>query len=184
MFGPLTRRADGTYVFATPVGKGHVPMVALSDIGYFARYTFDRRELTSGQDLRVVSDMVGWDYLVSTFEKVTGKKAVAVYQTIDEWMANFTMADMPVAYEKPHGQGMTWRQNFTGWWNTFRDDVLTRDMKWIKEVNPNGHTLESWMREVNYTGDYLSNAAVLKDVEDKKTVALNFKHIAETLEKA
>lgn len=183
MFGPLTRRANGTYVFAAPIGEGHVPMVALSDIGFFARYTFDHRELTSAKDLEITSDMVNWDYLVSTFEKVTGKKAVAVKQTVDEWMANFVNTDLPVAYEKQPGQGMTWKQNFTGWWNTFHDDVLTRDMQWLREVNPRGHTLESWMREVNYTGDKPAGA-LLKHVEDHNRIAPNSAHIAETLGKA
>lgn len=180
MFGPLARRADGTYVFASPIGDGRVPMIALSDIGYFARYTFDHRELTSGRDLRITSDIVSWDYLVSTFEKVTGKKAIFIKQTIDEWMGNFTRVDMPVAHERAYGQGMTWKENFTGWWNTFRDDVLTRDIKWLRDVNPNGHTLETWMRAVSYTGDR-PTTALLKDVEDEKTIGLNLEHIAITL---
>ena len=43
MFGPVAKRQDGTVVFASPVGKGHVPMIALSDLGFFARYIFDHR---------------------------------------------------------------------------------------------------------------------------------------------
>jgi hypothetical protein len=89
MFGPLNRRPDGTYVFATPIEKGHAPMIALSDIGWWARYVFDHRSETSGKDLKISSDWVSWDYLRETFEKVTGKKAVVVHQTIDEWMDNF-----------------------------------------------------------------------------------------------
>ena len=69
-------RDDGTAVFATPIGKGHVNFVALPDIGFFARYTFDNRTLVSGQELKIASDIVGWDYLVETFTKVTGHKAV------------------------------------------------------------------------------------------------------------
>lgn len=180
MFGPVTRRADGTYVFAAPIGSGHVPMIALSDLGYFARYTFDHRELTSGKDLEVASEMVGWDHLVATFQKVTGKKAVAVFQTIDEWMANFKDPEITVAYERTPGDGLTWRQNFSGWWAAFRDDILKRDMKWIREVNPNGHTLESWMRAVNYTGDRPSTL-LLKDAEDYNRVRPNLEHIAATL---
>ena len=176
----MTRRADGTYVFAAPIGGGHVPMIALSDLGYFARYTFDNRELTSGKDLEVASEMVGWEHLVATFQKVTGKKAVAVYQTIDEWMANFKGTELPVAYERTPGDGLTWKKNFSGWWAAFRDDILKRDMEWIRKVNPNGHTLESWMKAVNYTGDRPSTI-LLKDAEDHRRVQPNFEHIAATL---
>jgi hypothetical protein len=44
---------DGTRVFIAPLGKGHVPIVSVDDIGYFARYIFDHRMETSGKDLQV-----------------------------------------------------------------------------------------------------------------------------------
>lgn len=187
MFGPLTRRADGTYVFAAPIGNGHIPMIALSDIGYFARYSFDNRALVSGKDLEVASDMVGWDYLVDTFKKVTGKKAVAVYQSADEWFANFKDTDRPVYHEvkeqNPNAPVLTWKENFSGWWSTFRDDILTRDMEWVRRIHPNGHNLESWMRAVNYTGDPRPGYVLLKDIEDKGLLTPDFEHIAATLGK-
>ena len=118
MFGPVNRRDDGTAVFCTPVEKGHVPMIALEDLGFWARYSFDNRELVSEQDLEVASDIVGWDYLVEVFKKVTGQKAVVVYQTLDDWMSNMTDVDMPVAIdERKDGHeasgALTWKQNFS-----------------------------------------------------------------------
>jgi hypothetical protein len=89
MFGPLGQRPDGTVVFATPIGKGHVPMIALKDLGWWARYTFDHRAESSTKDFEIASDWVGWDYLRETFETVTGNKAIVVYQTVDEWFGNF-----------------------------------------------------------------------------------------------
>ncbi len=44
---------DGTRVFVAPLGKGHVPIVSVVDIGYFVRYIFDHRTETSGKELRV-----------------------------------------------------------------------------------------------------------------------------------
>ncbi|THH29924.1 hypothetical protein EUX98_g4272 [Antrodiella citrinella] len=171
MFGPVVQRSDGTYVFATPVGNGHVPMIALSDLGFFARYTFDHRAATSGRELEVASDLVGWDRLVQTFRRVTGLKGVVVHQALDEWFANFKGVDQPVANER-FGKGeegwTTWRTNFSGWWALWRDDVITRDMQWIRSINPNGHTLESWMRETKYNGELRRD--VLKNVEDGKSI--------------
>jgi hypothetical protein len=46
-------RDDGTRVFIAPLGKGHVPIVSVVDIGYFVRYIFDHRTETSGKELRV-----------------------------------------------------------------------------------------------------------------------------------
>jgi hypothetical protein len=174
MFGPHGRRDDGTYVFASPIGEGHIPMVALSDIGFFARYSFDNRALVSGKDLEIASDWVGWDYLVETFIKVTGQKAVYLYQPFDEWVGSFERADAPLANERPTGDGSTtWKQNFRCWWNMWHDDLNKRDFEWIRKVNPNGHTLESWMRANNYTGRY--NRTLLKNAEDGKSPRYNLR---------
>ena len=172
MFGPQNCRVDGTYVFSTPIGQGHVPMVALTDLGFFARYTFDHRAETSGRDLEVASDWVGWDYLAATFTKVTGKPAVVVHRTYDEWVSVMDHAGRPIANERgpaPDGS-WTWKENFRCWWQMFHDDLVTRDWEWIREVNAKGHTLESWMRANNYTGEY---ARVLKNAEEGKGVSLN-----------
>lgn len=175
MFGPVNKRKDGTFVFASPVGSGHVPMIALSDLGFWARYTFDNRTLTSGRELEVASELVGWDDLVRTFTRVTGFPAVVVPQTLDAWFANFTGVDDPVANEKRIGDAdsekerhTTWRTNFSGWWALYRDDLIKRDMKWIRSVNPGGHTLESWMREKKYDGQW--KVDVLKNSEDGKSI--------------
>lgn len=139
MFGPLNKRQDGTFVFASPIGSGHVPMIALPDLGYFARYTFDHREETSGKDLEVASEMVQWDVLVKTFEKVTGNKAEYKPVALDEWFVSspsssdrrflmvtpvddarfefFADSNRPVAADHTIGDGSTtWKKNFSGWW--------------------------------------------------------------------
>ncbi|KAH8116908.1 NAD(P)-binding protein [Phellopilus nigrolimitatus] len=164
MFGPLAQRADGTFVFASPIGDGHVPMIALSDLGFFARYSFDHRMEVSGKDLEVASEMVGWDGpdgLVETFKRVTGQKAVFVRQTVDGWMNNFSGIDVPVARDMEMGS-TTWRQNFSAFWRQWRDDVITRDMAWVKSVNPRGlHSREldaceqlHWQARYEYTQEY------------------------------
>ncbi|THH05297.1 hypothetical protein EW145_g4902 [Phellinidium pouzarii] len=158
MFGPLTKRADGTFVFASSVGDGHVAMISLKDLGFFARYSFDHRVEVSGKDLEVASQMVGWDGpdgLVETFKRVTGQKAVFVRQTVEQWMNNLVGTEQkPVAADvSVESGGTSWRKNFTAFWSQWRDGIITRDMEWIRSINPNGHTLESWMRENNYKGE-------------------------------
>ena len=103
MLGPLKVRADGTYVFASPIGTARFPFIALTDLGFFARYIFDHRAETSARELDVASDFMDWPTLVATFTKVTGKKAEYVPLTVDEWMGLFDDADTarPVAGERP-----------------------------------------------------------------------------------
>lgn len=187
MFGPLSKRPDGTFVFATPIGQGHVPMIALSDLGYFARYTFDHRVETSGQELEIASDVISWEYLVKTFQEVTKQKAIVVYQSLEEWFANFEGVENPVANEQINsGSGrlrrrsesgtMTWKENFSGWWALWRDDVVKRDLKWVRRINPRGHTLGSWMKEKRYMGEWKRD--VLKNSEDGKTISPRWEHIS------
>ncbi|KAJ8489912.1 hypothetical protein ONZ51_g2639 [Trametes cubensis] len=170
VFGPIKVKDDGTYIFSSPIGAGHVPMIALSDLGYFARYIFDNRKATSAQELEIATDWVGWDYLVETFRKVTGKKAEFVPQTTEEWLARYdeSYLNSPLAGERSVGDGSTTvAENFTKWWNLYRDDLIKRDFEWIRRVNPNGYTLESWMRATGYSGDSISDD-LLKDHEDRK----------------
>jgi hypothetical protein len=145
-------------------------MISLKDLGYFARYIFDHPRETSAQDLAIASEVVGWDRLVAAFTKVTGQKAAFVPQTIDEWFGNFTNVDQPAARDFQQGflQGLhqdktTFRKNFTGFWCLFRDDILKRDMDWVRKINPETEDLETWMKRVGYTGSFQH---VLKNAEE------------------
>ncbi|KAH8979250.1 NAD-P-binding protein [Lactarius akahatsu] len=167
ILGPV-QREDGTFVFNAPIGDGHIPMVALADIGFFARYTFDRRAETSGKNLEIASEWVGWEHLVATFTKVTGHKAVYNRETVDEWLSQTENAEQPVAAEGAPGS-TSWAENFTGWWNAFKDDVNKRDIDWVRKINPNGYTLEKWMIENKYDGTLFKDP-VLKIVADGKSL--------------
>jgi uncharacterized protein YbjT (DUF2867 family) len=167
ILGPV-KRDDGTFVFNAPIGDGHIPLIALADLGFFARYTFDHRLETSARNLEIASELVGWEHLVATFTKVTGKRAEYNRETLDAWLSNMENAEEPVAAEG--GAGSTsWAENFSGWWNAFRDDLHGRDMDWIRKVNPNGFTVERWMIENKYDG-ILHKTPVLKIVEDGKSL--------------
>ncbi|KAH9033329.1 NAD-P-binding protein [Lactarius hengduanensis] len=167
ILGPV-QREDGTFVFNAPIGDGHIPMVALADIGFFARHAFDHRAETSGKNLEIASEWVGWEHLVATFTKVTGHKAVYNRETVEEWLSHMEGAEKPVAAEGAPSS-TSWAENFTGWWNAFKDDVNKRDIDWIRKINPNGYTLEKWMIENNYDGT-LYKDPVLKIVADGKSL--------------
>ncbi|KZT67933.1 NAD(P)-binding protein [Daedalea quercina L-15889] len=186
MFGPYKKREDGTVVFVTPLGKGHVQMIALEDLGFFARYAFDNRRTTSAQELKIATDRVDWEYLRATFEKVTGQRAEVIYQSFDDWCKNLKNADRPIANERgPIDNGSTtWRENFRAFWAMWRDDLIPRDYEWLRRVNPKGFTLESWMRAKQY-GDYprhlWEKQGFLKNNEDGKSTMPNLDYIGQNL---
>jgi uncharacterized protein YbjT (DUF2867 family) len=131
--GPV-QREDSTFVFNSPIGDGHIPMIALADLG-FTRYAFDHHAQTSGKNLEIASDWVGGEHLVATFTKVTGQKAEYNREVLDVWLAHTENAERPVTAEGRPGS-TSWTENFTGWWNAFRDDVNKRDMDCIRKINP------------------------------------------------
>lgn len=155
-------------------------MISLDDLGWWVRYTLDNRESTSGKDLKIASDMVGWDYLSETFTKVTGTPSVYKRLTLDEWFDCLTGAHRPIANEKTEGDGSTTiRQSFSGFWCLWRDDIIKRDMEWVRGIHSKGYTLERWMRATGYTGRIGSTA--LKNAEDGKGRLLPNKAVTVTL---
>ncbi|KAJ7152494.1 NAD-P-binding protein [Mycena filopes] len=175
LFSPLNVRKDGTVVFAAPVEDGHVPMIALKDIGWWARWTFDHREAASGQELSIASERVHWEDLVATFTKVTGRPAVFKRLTIDEWFASFEAERLedPIANAKKRGDGSkTLRENTAAFWKLYRrDDLIHKDMEWIRKIHPGTYTLERWMRENKYTG--LGETLLKNTLDGKMTLGYN-----------
>ncbi|KAJ7152542.1 NAD-P-binding protein [Mycena filopes] len=154
----------------------------LNDLGWWARWTFDHREAASGRDLNITSECVHWDHLVAAFTKVTGRPAVFKRLTLDEWFANFDAERLeePIANEKKRGDGSkTIRENSAAFWRLLRDDVIHKDMEWIRTTHPGTYTLERWMRENEYTG---RGETVLKNTQEgKMTFGFRPEHTREGL---
>ncbi|KAF5337809.1 hypothetical protein D9611_015040 [Ephemerocybe angulata] len=167
--GPLNIRRDGTHIFASPIGDGHIPMIALADLAWWVRYILNNRTKTSGRELRVASDWVSWDYLVSTFQDVTGEQALFHRLTLDEWFDCLDGHDRPVANEKGLGDGSTTiRESFSGFWCLWRDDIVKRDFDWIRRIHPKTLTLADWMEKTSYNGKPSLVSIPLKNAEDGK----------------
>ncbi|ESK85344.1 hypothetical protein Moror_5971 [Moniliophthora roreri MCA 2997] len=151
--GPLKERDEnGAVVFAIPVGNGHVPIISLRDIGWWVRYTFDHRAEQSGKELKIATEMLNWDTLAETFTRVTGIPSVHKRLEVDEYLDLLKgLEAIPVA-EEEKGRGPSVRDTFSGMYWTWRDNLLTRDMDWLRKVYPEGYTLESWIRETGYDG--------------------------------
>ncbi|CAG7854208.1 SubName: Full=Uncharacterized protein {ECO:0000313/EMBL:CCA70429.1} [Serendipita indica DSM 11827] len=141
---------DGAFLWSHPLGEGAVPLIALSDFGYFARWIFDHPEENSGVDLEVASHMTTWKELVETFERVTGKRGRYEDVDFDSYFGRMGGGNQPVAKEAP--EGLTFRQNFTGAFNGWKDNIATRDMEKLRKIHPGLRTLEAWMKETQYDG--------------------------------
>ncbi|KAF9068439.1 NAD(P)-binding protein [Rhodocollybia butyracea] len=156
LLAPLAERENGAVVFALPTGDGHIPIISLEDIGWWARYTFDHRAETSGQELKIATEMMTMDQLAETFTRVTGIPAIHKRLSVDEYMNLYPWLDK-VALP---GQG-TMGENFRGMYNCWRDDLLTRDIEWNRAIHPGGYTLESWIRKTGYNADVKEKSGAL-----------------------
>ena len=141
---------DGTRVFAAPLGKGHVPIITLADLGYFSRYIFDHPAETAGKNLELASDYLAWSDLAAAFTRVTGLPAIYQPVTYQQWLAAHPLKDAPAAVEDP--SGMSFADNFRAWWKLFEDDVCARDMEFCRRLHPKLQDIETWIRATGYDG--------------------------------
>lgn len=158
-----------TMVFAVPAGKGRVPLIYLDDYGRYARWIFDTPSQSTGLELRVATEDIEWKDVAAAYTKVTGKKAVYKDVTLDEYfnLGLFPDPDAKIgaSYSGDDATLVTYRQNFSGFWNTWKDNLTKRDYVLLDEILPSRvKSVEEWMQKVGYTGGHVS---VLKEYRDQ-----------------
>jgi hypothetical protein len=147
---------SGVYVFFVPLGNGAAPVIHLDDLGKYARWIFDNPSESSGRNLEVATCQVSLKDMVEVFQRVTGEPAKAIYLTPEEYFASGKWnldPNMKLAHgtDKSDKTIMTAGQNFTGFFNAFRDNLATRDYELLDRILPERvKTLEEWMRKSNY----------------------------------
>jgi uncharacterized protein YbjT (DUF2867 family) len=136
-FQPRPRSADDpTLVFTVPMADKPWTMIALDDIGEFARYIFANPQTTLGRTLAVASDRLTMKEVVATFTKVTGIPAVYEPITLDE-------------YRGLGFPGATDMGNMFEFLQTYGCD---RDFDFIDQIHPHRLTFEQWLRKTGWKG--------------------------------
>ncbi|MCJ1239841.1 hypothetical protein MMC14_007839 [Varicellaria rhodocarpa] len=161
-----------TMVFSVPLGDAKCPLIHLDDYGAYARWILDTPDRSNGLDLHVATEDIAWKDLAAAFSAVTGQNAIYKDVTLDEY---FTLGIWPDVDAKIGHAGsgggaeedstlFTVRENFSGFWNTWKDELTTRDYGLLDEILPTRvKTVREWMEKTGYTGRYES---VLKDYRD------------------
>ncbi|KAJ4496042.1 hypothetical protein C8J55DRAFT_568546 [Lentinula edodes] len=143
MLGPLQKRENGAVVFALLIVEdGHIPAICLEDIAWWTRHTFDHLSETSGQELKIATEMM-------TYLKIYPHLALS-----------FVKGE----------QGPSIGETFMAMYNVWRDNLVTRDMEWIRRVHTTGYTLESWMKERGYVGNLSPDLKHLKSSMELKSL--------------
>lgn len=170
MLAPTHETIDGkdVVVFKAPVGNGKPPMIYLEDLGKYARWLVDNPEKSYGMNLRIATANVGWEEVARSFTEITGKKAIFKDITLDEYFASgiFGPPDRKVGHSVGHDDDtlQTYRQNFSGFWNSWKENILTRDYELLDKTLPSRvKSVKEWMVLTGYNGE---RSNVLKDYAD------------------
>jgi hypothetical protein len=156
---------DGTFVFALPIGDAKLPLIHLDDYGQYARWLLDNPARSNGLELHVATEDIAYKDLAAAFTEVTGKKAVYKELTLDEYfnLGIFTQPDATIVetHGVPDPTLFTYRENFSGFWNTWKDELTKRDYKLLDEILPTRvKSIKEWMVKTGYDG---KPTRVLKD---------------------
>ncbi len=173
MLAPSHETIDGeeVVVFKAPVGKGTPPMIYLDDLGKYARWLIEHPEKSEGLNLHIATANVGWEEVARSFTEVTGTKAIFRDISLEDYFASgvFGDADRKVGHSVGHEDDtlMTYRENFSGFWNTWKEDVLKKgenDYELLENILPERiRSVGEWMKLMGYTGQ---RSNVLKDYAD------------------
>ena len=164
-----TVNGEEIVVFKAPVGQGTPPMIYLADLGRYARWLVDNPERSDGLNLRIATQNVGWEEVAKSFTEVTGRKAVFRDVSLEEYFASgvFGPADRKVGHSGGYEDEtlQSYRENFSGFWNTWKKNILTRDYELLDDILPGRvRSVGEWMRLTEYTGE---RSNVLKDYADR-----------------
>ncbi|MBW7968576.1 NmrA family NAD(P)-binding protein [Bradyrhizobium sp. BR 10289] len=156
---------DGVVTWRVPLGKGAVPHVALEDCGYYARWLFDHPERANGMNLEVAIEQVGYHDLAAAFERVTGHPAQYIDTELEAyWSGPLKMAaNLPAGYNADLNDKstMTFRDNFSGFWNIWKQEVVRRDYALLDEIHPHRiKSVEQWLRREDQLGRELGKGSL------------------------
>lgn len=117
----------------------------------------DTPDRSNGLELHVATEDIAWKDLATAFSDVTGKKAVYKNVTLDEYfgLGIFPEPDAKLgsAAAPDDSTLFTFRENFSGFWNCWKDELTTRDYALLDEILPGRiKSVKEWMIKTNYDG--------------------------------
>ena len=138
-------------VFAVPLGAGKCPLIYLQDYALYVRWMFDTPSRSNGLYLSVATEDISWADLASAFTSVTGKKAIYIDVSLDQYFS-FPIFPNPEAKVTNEGGNLddptllTIRENFSGFGNSWKDNLSKRDYGLLDEILPTRvKSVKEWM---------------------------------------
>lgn len=160
---PRTNEDSTQFIFTLPLGDGKVPFIVLSDFARYVDWLFAHPEQSTGLDLHVSSAHATGADIANAFT-VTNPGKKGIYANVPISAVNeIAWAKLPKKKETKVGYRsvsddrallQTFEQNFTNWWNLYKDSVITRDYELLDRILPDRiRTVEEWMEKEGYNGE-------------------------------
>ena len=172
---PMTPSVEnGVVTWRVPLGNGAVPHVALDDCGYYVRWLFDNSERANGMNLEVGIEHVEYQKLAEAFERVTGRPARYIDTDLETYWKGFSYGPLKMVADSPAGYNadpddkstMSYRDNFTGFWNIWKYGIVQRDYALLDDIYPNRiKNIEEWLRREDQLGRELGKGSLWERVQ-------------------
>lgn len=177
---PMTPSIEnGIVTWRVPLGSGSIPHVALEDCGFYARWLFDNPDRANGMNLEVAIEHVEYQKLAEAFTRVTGHPAQYIDITLGEyWEGEGPLkhaANLPTGYnaDPSDKSTMSFKKNFTGFWNMWKDGIITRDYAFLDEIHPNRiKTAEEWLRREDELGKIKGYGSLWDRIQPERILTL------------
>lgn len=148
-FTPQPRSTnDPILVFTVPMIDKPWTMIAINDIGFFARYIFANPDATLGTTVAVASESLTMQEAADTFTKVTGIPAVYEPMTLDQYRS----------------LGFVGATDIGNMFEFIQIYGCVRDFDVIQQIHPHLTSFENWLRETEWKGEAV---VVQKLIEDQ-----------------
>jgi uncharacterized protein YbjT (DUF2867 family) len=124
-------------LFRLPFDTSRWPMVALDDIGWFARHVLEEPGIWGGRTLSIASDEVTGEELAGTFARVTGLPAEYAPMPLREF------EELPIPL----------KHDFVNMVKAVNEYGLPRDLPKLRAIHPGLLSFESWLRKTGWRGE-------------------------------
>ena len=166
--GPKYDAEKDVHVFAAPLHDGALPMIHLEDLGRYVLWALENSEKANGFTFGAATEHVTWAYLVESFTRITGKKAVYYDISLPDWIqAAFgakASSKIGAAVAPDNDESLqTFKEDFTKWWELYRSagssvggdgqGIIKRDYALLDRILPQRvKSIGEWMEKVGYDG--------------------------------
>ncbi|CAF1016611.1 unnamed protein product [Rotaria sordida] len=145
VFLPKKDPADSDQlIFTFPMADKPIVLVALDDIAWFVKYSFENPNKSIGKNYYIAGDNITMDELVRTFSEITGIRAKYDDMPLEKYVETMR--------EKKHID-FDRKENFIGFFQQFLQEKVNRNFNALKTIHPDLLNWRQWLVKTGWKGE-------------------------------